>query len=158
MAETLEQTRQAFLDHLKAIGKKDRTVYTYGKDLDQVMAFFKADKELTKILPVHVAKFLKSDELLKLPGGKDRAKPTVDKTVRVLRMFLVWAKDTGRIDKLPLTKDLPMGRDGKDGKAGKKVDKVSEGDGNEMQKISEGATETPVEPANDDAEVTTDAG
>jgi hypothetical protein len=25
-------------------------------------------------------------------------------------MFLVWAKETGRIDKLPLPKDTPMGR------------------------------------------------
>ncbi len=30
--------------------------------------------------------------------------------MRVLRMFLVWAKETGRIDKLPLPKDTAMGR------------------------------------------------
>ena len=53
---------------------------------------------------------MKSDTLLRLPGGKERAKPTVDKTVRVLRMFLVWARETGRIAKLPLPKDTPMGR------------------------------------------------
>jgi hypothetical protein len=41
---------------------------------------------------------------------KPRAKPTVDKTVRVLRMFLVWAHVSGRIDKLPLPKGAPMGR------------------------------------------------
>jgi hypothetical protein len=73
-------------------------------------AFFGADRKLAAILPPHIGKFLKSDELLRLPSGTERAKPTVEKTVRVLRMFLVWAKETGRIDKLPLPKDLPMGR------------------------------------------------
>ena len=76
----------------------------------QIEAHFGADRKLNTILPQHLGKFFKSDELLKLPDGKPRAKPTVDKTKRVLRMFLVWAKETGRIDKLPLPKDTPMGR------------------------------------------------
>ena len=46
-------------------------------------------------------KFFKSDALLKLPSGKARAKPTVEKTKRVLRMFLVWAKETGLVAENP---------------------------------------------------------
>ncbi len=107
---TLHEAAQAYLAHLKAQGKKERTLYTYGRDFEQVETFFGADRKLSAILAPHVGKFLKSDALLKLPNGGDRAKPTVDKTIRVFRMFLVWAKDTGRIDKLPLPKDLPMGR------------------------------------------------
>jgi hypothetical protein len=107
---TLHEAAQAYLEHLRTQGKKDRTLYTYGKDFQQMEAFFGADRKLRTILPPHVGKFLKSDELLRLPSGAERAKPTVDKTVRVLRMFLVWAKETGRLDKLPLPKDLPMGR------------------------------------------------
>jgi len=30
-------------------------------------------------------------------------------------MFLIWARETGRIDKLPLPKDTPMGRSVKKG-------------------------------------------
>ncbi len=107
---TLHEAAQAYLEHLRTQGKKDRTLYTYGKDFEQMEAFFGADRKLRTILPPHVGKFLKSDDLLRLPSGAERAKPTVDKTVRVLRMFLVWAKETGRLDKLPLPKDLPMGR------------------------------------------------
>jgi hypothetical protein len=107
---TLHEAAQAYLEHLRTQGKKDRTLYTYGKDFEQMEAFFGADRRLRTILPPHVGKFLKSDDLLRLPSGAERAKPTVDKTVRVLRMFLVWAKETGRLDKLPLPKDLPMGR------------------------------------------------
>ncbi len=107
---TLHEAAQAYLEHLRAQGKKERTLYTYGKDFQQMEAFFGEDRKLKTILPPHVGKFLKSDELLRLPSGGERAKPTVEKTIRVLRMFLVWAKETGRVAKLPLPKDLPMGR------------------------------------------------
>jgi site-specific recombinase XerD len=107
---TLHEGAQAYLEHLRAQGKKERTLYTYGRDFEQMEAFFGADRKLKTILAPHVGKFLKSDALVKLPKGGDRAKPTVDKTIRVFRMFLVWAKETGRIEKLPLPKDLPMGR------------------------------------------------
>ena len=110
MTETLHEAAQIYLAHLKTQGKKERTLYTYGRDFLQIEAHFGADRKLNTILPQHQGKFFKSDELLKLPDGKPRAKPTVDKTKRVLRMFLVWAKETGRIDKLPLPKDTPMGR------------------------------------------------
>jgi len=82
---------------------------------EQIEAFFGADRKLAGILAPHVGKFFKSDALLKLPNGKKRAKPTVDKTRRVFRMFLIWAKETSRIDKLPLPKDTPMGRSQKEG-------------------------------------------
>jgi len=80
------------------------------RDFEQIASFFGKDRRLSAILAAHVGKFMKSDTLLRLPGGKERAKPTVDKTVRVLRMFLVWARETGRIAKLPLPKGAPMGR------------------------------------------------
>ena len=110
MTDTLHEAGQAYLEHLKSQGKKERTVYTYGKDFEQLEAFFGADRKLKGILAPHVGKFFRSDALLKLTSGKQRAEPTVKKTMRVLRMFLVWAKETGRIDKLPLPKDTPMGR------------------------------------------------
>ena len=110
MSETLHDAAQAYLEYLREQGKKEATIRTYLKDCEQIEAFFGADRELPSILPAHVGKFFKSDALLKLPSGKERAKPTVDKTRRVLRMFLVWAMETGRIEKLPLPKDTPMGR------------------------------------------------
>jgi len=107
---TLHESINAYLDHLRTEGKKERTLYTYGKDFEQIEAFFGAERKLSTILIPHVGKFFKSDALLKLHNGHERATPTVKKTKRVLRMFLVWAKETGRIDTLPLPKDTPMGR------------------------------------------------
>ena len=110
MNDTLHEAGQAYLEHLRSQGKKERTVYTYGKDFEQIEAFFGADRKLKSILAPHVGKFFRSDALLKLASGKERAEPTVKKTMRVLRMFLVWAHETGRIEKLPLPKGTIMGR------------------------------------------------
>jgi hypothetical protein len=106
---TIHEAAQAFLDHLRAQGKKERTLYTYGKDFQIIESFFGAEKPLTSIRTPQVGKFFKSDHLLRMPSGKERAKPTLDKTVRVLRMFLVWAKETGRLTEVPLPRDTPMG-------------------------------------------------
>ena len=117
MSETLHDAAQAYLDHIRSQGKKERTIYTYGNDFKLIESFFGADRKLSAILTPQVGKFFKSDALLKLPNGKMRAEPTVAKTKRVLRMFLVWAQETGRIKDLPLPKDTHMGRNQKDGGA-----------------------------------------
>ena len=109
---TLGQAMADYLEHLKSEGKSERTLYTYTQDAKQIIGFFGAERKLTSILAPHVGKFLKSDALLKLPSGNGRAEPTVRKTVRVLRMFLTWARDNGYIEKLPLPKDVPLGRCG----------------------------------------------
>ena len=111
---TIHDAAQAYLEHLCQQGKKERTLYTYAKDFDLIEGFFGGDKPLASIRTPQVGKFFKSDHLLKMPSGPDgiqkpRAKPTVDKTVRVFRMFLVWAKKPGRLAELPLPKDTPMG-------------------------------------------------
>ncbi len=110
---TLRDAAGEYLEHLKSEGKSPRTLYTYRKDLDQVEAYFKPEKKLSAIMVPHVSGFLKSDALLKLPDGKERSEPTVKKTIRVFRMFLVWALGKGYITKLPLPKDLPMGHSAK---------------------------------------------
>ncbi len=46
---------------------------------------------------------------MKLGNGNARAERTIAKTTRVFRMMIVWAKDSGFIDKLPLPKNTPMG-------------------------------------------------
>lgn len=108
--KTLHDAVLEHLEYLKGQGKSERTLYTYGKDLEQVEAYFGPDKKLSAILIPHVAGFLKSDALLKMSGDKGRSEITVKKTIRVFRAFLVWAKEQGYIDKLPLPKDLPTGR------------------------------------------------
>lgn len=110
---TLHDALQEYLDTLRNDGKSERTLYTYNKDAEQIEAHFGSDKKLRSILVPHVSGFLKSDALLKMPSGKERSEPTVRKTIRVFRMFLVWALAQGYIAKLPLPKDTPTGRSAK---------------------------------------------
>ena len=67
---TVHQAAEAFIGHLRESGKKERTLYTYRKDLDVVESFFGADRQLAEIRLPQVGKFYKSDLLLKLPDGK----------------------------------------------------------------------------------------
>ena len=111
---TLKQACEEFLEYLKTQNKAERSLYTYGKDLEQIRAFFGEEKELKKILIPHVGKFLKSDELLKKKGKDgellDRAKPTIDKTKRIFRMLMIWAREQGYIEHLPLPKELEVNK------------------------------------------------
>ncbi|MHB9038542.1 MAG: site-specific integrase [Armatimonadota bacterium] len=109
LEQTLGQALAEYLEHLKEEGKSERTIYTYSRDVEQIIEFFGADRKLTSILTPHVGKFLKSDILLKLPNGQCRAELTVKKTVRVLRMFLAWAREREYIANLPLPKNMNIG-------------------------------------------------
>lgn len=118
---TIHEATEAFIEHLRGLGKKERTLYTYAKDLDLIEGFFGSDKRLADLRVPQVGKFFKSDQLLKRANGDARAERTVAKTVRVFRMMLVWAKEAGTIEDLPLPKSTPMGRD-------KAVDEATEGE------------------------------
>ncbi len=102
---TLQEAAQLYLESLIAAGKSSRTIYTYGKDCEQMLTFFGPDKKLVNILPAHVAKFYQSDALLKVAkNGKERSSRTVNKTKMVFKCLLNWAKEQGYIETLPLPK------------------------------------------------------
>ena len=108
---TLKDAAPQYLEHLRAAGKKEQTLRTYGTALEVVAGFFGEGKTLKAIRPTDVGRFLKSDALLKKPNGKDRAQPTVDQIVRVFRMLLEWAQGQGHVETVAFPKDaLPKRR------------------------------------------------
>jgi site-specific recombinase XerD len=106
----LQEALETYLEGLQKAGKSERTLYTYRKDCEQIQSFFGLNRQLNSILLPQVGKFFKSDELLSLPNGQARAAQTVNKTIRVFRMFMIWAKESGYVERLPLPKSTPMGR------------------------------------------------
>jgi len=83
----------------------------YGKALEVIAGFFGEAKALKALRPADIGRFLKSDALLKKPNGKERAKPTIDQIVRVLRMLLEWAQAQGHVQTLAFRQDaLPKRR------------------------------------------------
>jgi site-specific recombinase XerD len=101
---TLQEAVKAYLKYLRDSEKSPRTLYTYGKDFEQIQRFFGEERQLSSILKPHVGKFLKSEELLMLSNGKYRAEKTVKKTYGVLRQFLGWAQAEGYIGEIPIPK------------------------------------------------------
>ncbi len=101
----LAEALHDYLDYLKAIGKSEKTLYTYGKDSSQILAFF-GDKPLADLSRLNIGKFLKSPELLQLPNGKGRAPHTVNKTRGFLKRFILWCLEEGMISENPLPKEL----------------------------------------------------
>ena len=102
---TLKEAVEQYLAYLTEIGKRPGTVATYGKDFELAIKHFGEEKKIDSFLPPHIATFFKSDLVNKLPSGKERAKPTIDKTKRAVRMMFVWCKNSGMIEKLPIPKD-----------------------------------------------------
>lgn len=98
---TLKETITGYIHYLAETGKADRTIYTYGKDLQQIERFFGAERHLDSINKLQVGKFMNSSELLALPDGRPRAWQTVRKTYRVLKKLLEWAKTKGMSGKFP---------------------------------------------------------
>lgn len=103
---TLQEAIEGYTKHLKATGTSERTLYTYGKDFEQIQAYFDPERPLKSINRLQVGKFLKSDELLRLPNGKGRAPATVKKTVGVLKRFLLWAAEENMIEEAPIPKTI----------------------------------------------------
>ncbi|MFA6567797.1 MAG: hypothetical protein WCS96_06260 [Victivallales bacterium] len=112
---TFEKAVPAFLQYLKDEGKNERTVEVYGRCLDNVTAYFGADKPLEKLTPATIGTFFKSDALLKKPNGKAKSEITVVQNKRVFRMMLVWAQEKGYLSEVPLPKSEMKGDKKKDG-------------------------------------------
>jgi site-specific recombinase XerC len=107
---TLRALSQRYFLELKATGKSERTLYTYQQDMKQILAFFGADKSPSVLTFPGIGKFLKSGELRMLPNGRARATPTVQKTIRVLRQFVVWLHRQGILETVPLPQSILLGR------------------------------------------------
>ena len=103
---TLAAGVTAYLEHLRKAGKSKNTIGVYKRCLDLAVEHFGAEKDLRKMLPVHVAGFFKSDAVLKKPDGSPRARLSVEQNIRVLKQLLVFCHEKGMIEALPLPKDM----------------------------------------------------
>jgi hypothetical protein len=113
MNATLNEATQAYLQVLSEAGKSPRTLYTYGLDLATVVTFFGPETLLGDITPVMIGRFLKSDILrINQRSERPRSEITIQKNIRVMRQFFIWAQATQKIELLPLPKAVPLGRNG----------------------------------------------
>ena len=98
---TLKAASAAYVVHLGANGSKPSTVGTVKRTLDLLVEAMGEDKEVGKILPVHVDGFYKSEAATMLKG-KPRAEASILQIRRIVRAALVWWHEQGYSDKLAL--------------------------------------------------------
>ena len=139
---TLKEAAAQYIQHLTETGQKPSTIGTARRTLDLLIEEMGEQKEVGKILTLHVAAFLKSDAATMLKG-KPRAEASVLQIRRIVRAALVWFHEQGWLEVLPLPKDekrfLERGK-------GKKVEATEQ-----PQTSTDSAAEAPVEATSETA-------
>ena len=101
-APTLADACRAYLEHMEADGKSTGTLSSYRSELLLACKHLGADTALSKITTAKVAEYFESDPVTKLRTGKPKAKPSIDKTRRVLRLCLVHAEQKKLVKAAPI--------------------------------------------------------
>jgi hypothetical protein len=98
---TLKAAAAAYVVHLGAKGSKPSTIGTVKRTLDLLVEALGEDKEVGKILAVHVDGFYKSEAATMLKG-KPRAEASILQIRRIVRAALVWWHEQGYSERLAL--------------------------------------------------------
>jgi hypothetical protein len=99
---TLEDLAAKYLQHLEDAGKSNGTLFSYKLELITALDELGAKTLLADLTPTRVLDYFVSDRVTRTRAGVQKAKPTIDKCRRVLRMALQWAEDSGLIAQAPL--------------------------------------------------------
>ena len=107
---TLAAVAEADLAALEQAGKSESTACSYRQDLRVALGELGAETKVGELTPERIAAYFDSPAVTETRAGKKKAKPTVAKTRRVLRLALVWAAETGLIDHAPLPQPEPSAK------------------------------------------------
>jgi len=106
MTMMLNDVLEAYLNHLKRQGLSEKSLYNYGKDSQQVQAFFGESSALGSLTRQNSGRFLKSDDLRMLPSGKECSERTFQKTIGFFRRFVEWCIEQRYLAESPLPKAI----------------------------------------------------
>jgi hypothetical protein len=104
---TVEELCGQYLASLDREGAGTGTIASYGAELNVAMNSLGKDTLASALTPDQIGAFFTSDIVTKTRTGKPKAKPTVDKSRRVLRQALVFAEREKLIEKAPLPEQQP---------------------------------------------------
>lgn len=99
---TLEQLAAGYLAHMEETGKSAGTVFSYKLELVLAMQELGKDTQVVALTPERVLEFFTCDRTMRTKTGIEKARPTFQKTRRVLRLALQWAENSKLIEKAPL--------------------------------------------------------
>ncbi len=99
--QTLAKVSRRYCRAITKAGKTEATVSSYANDLQVAQNELGADTDIKTLTERKIKNFEDCDAVCKLRSGKGRAKPTIDKARRVLRLALFWAEAEGLIERAP---------------------------------------------------------
>jgi len=99
---TLGELAQRYLEHLEAQGRSRGTLFSYGIELKTAGRELGGDRLIADLTPEQVLAYFNSPKVIQLKSGRPKARPSIDKTRRVLRLALVWAVAQGWLAQAPL--------------------------------------------------------
>ena len=99
---TLSDAASKYLVWLDNDGAGLGTLSSYRGELQLAMREIGEDTLLSELTVERVQEFFDSDAVMLTRSGKPKAKPTFDKTRRVLRLALVWAANEKLIESAPI--------------------------------------------------------
>lgn len=95
----------AWIEAIREAGHSDSTVSSYRRDLEVAYTHLGADTAVDSLTEKLIAAFNACKAVMKKRNGKAKAKATVLKTRRALRLALTWAEQEGLIKKAPYAAD-----------------------------------------------------
>ena len=104
---TLADISAGYLAHMEEVGKSDGTVSSYRMELKTAMAELGEETPVADLTVERVQEYFDSPRVTKLRSGKSKAKPSIDKTRRVLRLALCWAAERGIVATAPIPEPEP---------------------------------------------------
>jgi len=106
-ATTLADLSAGYLKHLDESASPG-TRMSYGLEMATALDELGAETALAALTPERVLEFFVSERVTRTKTGVEKAPPTIAKTRRVLRQALVWAQETGLIEKAPLPENSAL--------------------------------------------------
>jgi hypothetical protein len=104
---TLADVAAGYLAHMESEGKSDGTVSSYRMELKTAMTELGAETLVSALTPERVQAFFDCKRVTKLRSGRAKAKPSIDKTRRVLRLALCWAAERSLVATAPIPEPAP---------------------------------------------------
>lgn len=99
---TLTDVAEGYIAWLDKDGAGDGTLSSYRMELKLALRDLGEATPLADLTSEKVGEFFASDTVTKTRHGKHKAKATIDKTRRVLRLALMWAQDEKLIEVAPI--------------------------------------------------------
>jgi len=98
---TLADLSAGYLKHLDETASPG-TRMSYGLEMATALDELGAETLLSALTPERVLEFFVSERVTRTKTHVEKAPPTIAKTRRVLRQALVWAQETGLVEKAPV--------------------------------------------------------